>query len=148
VVQALRLARWTRVKLNAPRRVAGGEQIPAPSRRDHFRAVRIAAPQAQAAPAQRAVGRRPFDVADDVGVTQRPANGGGPVEDLVVERVGLEVLAVHGPVQVGHEGGVAHAATQAVVLPVVLLHLKTGRNRDIVEITHESLLFSVGQGIF
>ena len=33
------------------------------------------------------------------------------------------MLAVSGPVELDHVGRVAKAATQAVVLPVVLLHL-------------------------
>ena len=43
--------------------------------------------------------------------------------NLMISRVGSDVLAVSRPVELDHVGRVAKAATQAVVLPVVLLHL-------------------------
>ena len=53
---------------------------------------------------------------------------------LVIRGVGSEVLAVSGPVQLDDMGGVAKAATQSAVLPVVLLHLHHHRG-DVVKIT-------------
>ena len=123
VVQALRLAGRTGVQLNPSGGIAGGQQVATSRRRHHRRAVWALAPQAEAGPAQRTVGRCPLDVANGFEVAHRPTDSGRPVEDLVVDRVGLEVLAVHGPVQVGDKGGVAHTAAQPVVLPVVVLHL-------------------------
>ena len=43
--------------------------------------------------------------------------------NLMISRVGSDVLAVSRPVELDHVGRVAEAATQPVVLPVVLLHL-------------------------
>ena len=47
---------------------------------------------------------------------------------LVIRGVGSEVLAICGPVQLDHMGGVTEAATQPAVLPVVLLHLHQHRD--------------------
>ena len=50
----------------------------------------------------------------------------------MIRGVGSEVLAVSGPVQLDDMGGVAKAATQSAVLPVVLLHLHQHHD-DVVE---------------
>ena len=50
----------------------------------------------------------------------------------MIRGVGSEVLAVSGPVQLDDMGGVAKAATQSAVLPVVLLHLHHHRD-DVVK---------------
>ena len=113
--------------LTRPAASPGRQQLPlrVPAGGAHVDGVGALAPHPHRTPAHRAVVGGPGELPDGLRVAEGPTHRGVPEQDLQLRGVGSDVLAVRGPVQVGHVALVTHTPTQAVKLTASLLHLNS-----------------------